>query len=581
MSDPSPVQRCLLATEVLDLICTEIWYSPRDSLEDRRGETLAALACTCRAWSDVALDRLWHDIRGISPLLCCLDLWEDANGSWTIKRPLTDSDRATFCRYASRVRRLLRVASSDEDTPAAHYALSLISDSCILPNLCRLEWDTQNPVAFHYIRQYLNPGLKELYISFLEQQQEQLNILFTIPAVFSPNIKSLQIRVKSASQSDPSRLSLTLPSWNHLFVLELPDLTFDGLSQVAQMRNLATLKLSRLSSLWITSGIGDRSSQHSRQPLKFAMFDPPFPVLQHLDIATSSAPMSAVIDLIRTFQAARLQSIKLFFCNKGDTLDDLDNLIQSLAGHCDLQSLRAFYYSHEYLAGSFASLIRPLLGFHNLRSFRLFNSHYLPISQAEATQIQKALPNIEQLVIDSHCKPQGEPMSNLLTLLPFTHCQKLKYLTVHIDASDKCAREQLRKRSSCFSDVRNYSLRKLDVGKAPISHKEFVASFLADVFPNLEEITFDDCQDTSCARRWHYVEEVLLPLLSRARMREQHRLGIKTPTAPEDFTANWGKRISVLLEADDEDWSDEEKVEASRSRLHALRSSNRLVPSFF
>ncbi|KAJ3552680.1 hypothetical protein NP233_g12821 [Leucocoprinus birnbaumii] len=216
MKDTSFIQPCWLITEILDLICAEIWYLPRDLIEDTREKTLVALARTCRAWSDVALDRLWHDIRGVSPLLYCLGLGKDANGSWvsrndcpstvllkpyrlrdilqTIQRPLTDTDRATFRKYASRVRRLL--VPPDEDTPAAHHALSLISDSCILPNLCRLEWFTQNPAAFHYIRQYLNPQLKEFSIGFIKQQQEQLDILSTIPAVFSPNIRILQVKTE-------------------------------------------------------------------------------------------------------------------------------------------------------------------------------------------------------------------------------------------------------------------------------------------------------------------------------------------------------------------------------------------------
>ncbi|KAF5359730.1 hypothetical protein D9756_003049 [Leucocoprinus leucothites] len=553
MSSFSPAQRCLSNTELLDLIYAEIWYSIRSSRRDK-SRTLVTLAQTCQVWSEVALNYLWRNLRGISPLLRCLpDFWNVVDGIVTIKRPLTDADRTTFGKYARRVQTVF--TAPNKETPTAHHALSLVSDGCILPNLRKLEWKVTNPSAFYYIRHYLHPRLEELNVIFNVGQPEQFDVLFTIPAVFSSNLHCLRILdmpvMARALQYSSSRISHALPAWNHLSVLEIPDVTFDGLMSVARMSKLRELKIYQLRSLWVGSDPVVTGPVYSKQQNHHALLalNPPFPVLQNLHLCTHEIAMPAVTDLIRTFQAAELHSLNLRFAGLEDSTSDLADLFRELVDHCNPQALKEFRYSHTHLRETFSSLIQPLFSFSTLKVLWISSVRPFNLSEQEATQIVESLPDIEQFSADNGWQRSGDTPSNTLSvLIPFTACNKLKHLSISLDATDK-------------PRGRVYAGKQTDFPRHEILH------FKGSVLEHHQSPT----KNFSHAKRWCYIEEILLLMLSRAREREYRRMGVETSIPSEDWTSNWGRRLNAALEEEDGDWSDKEMVDARRKDLQSLR----------
>ena len=69
------MHHCLTILDIIKVIFD--FYDPVKSEEDKR--TVVALARTCQAFGDPALDRLWYSLESQHPLFKCLpqDSWEE------------------------------------------------------------------------------------------------------------------------------------------------------------------------------------------------------------------------------------------------------------------------------------------------------------------------------------------------------------------------------------------------------------------------------------------------------------------------------------------------------------------------
>lgn len=443
------------------------------------------------------------------------------------------------------------------NTAAAHHALSLLSSSCPLPNLKRLHWTRADPSTFHYIRQYLHPRLEALYINFDISHPEQVGILFTIPALYSPHISALRIPPRFRPSCDPIYFSRALPAWSHLSILIVPDITLEGLICVAQMPHLKELAIYELLSLWICPFDAPLSTR-TKLLQSITTLERTFPVLEDLDITTRGLSIVEVTKLIALFHEAELHKLKLNINYLGDTMDDTADLFQAVRDHCSTSSLEELILLHADLPPTSFSVIQPLLSFHKLKALHICGGHHMSLSEQETAQIAKSLPDIKEFITSVG---MPEPPNNLLALIPFTACSKLQRLSISLDASDKATRNALRKRTNRFSVTQNFALRVLNVGDSPISHKEFVASFLSDIFPNLEDIKHV-CFEETHTRRWNHIGNVLLPMLRRARNRQYCRMSPETlPVITKDVVPQsiFAQRREAFEEHDG-DWSDEEEV---------------------
>ncbi|OAX39540.1 hypothetical protein K503DRAFT_689406 [Rhizopogon vinicolor AM-OR11-026] len=105
---------------------------------------LAALARTCRAFKEPALDTLWKNIYGFEPLISSLPegvVKRTTEGKLTLTRPLSLSDWNIIDQYTHRIRSLtIGYRPSANIDERVVQALVCTPSSALLPNLRCLEW---------------------------------------------------------------------------------------------------------------------------------------------------------------------------------------------------------------------------------------------------------------------------------------------------------------------------------------------------------------------------------------------------------------------------------------------------------
>lgn len=467
-----------------------------------------------------------------------------------------------FHKYAQRVRLFSQYSTRPPQILIFRTLLSY-SNGHPLPKLEGLTWMPHEAEVFPYLRLFLCPSLKCLNISFDARHQEQFGFLSTIP-VSSPSISSLcidlthySISLDSASVEgflDP------LETWRNLSELQLRNVPLDGLLCTAGIPKLKKLKVTLAN---VSEGLPPDSSQLQLHPL-LRTPDHPYPALEELGI-WNIHNSGIALQFFRALKSVRLSRLDLGFTGHHDTLDAFRSLFFSLGRCCDMGSLKVFQFSHHRLQFPFSVVIEPLLTFTELREVRICLEHAVGVSEKQMIQIASSWPHIELLhIAPSAAAPSDPPSSTLLSLVPLANgCPKLRELSIWVNASDAATRRTLRANPGKAKGVRNSSLWSLNVGCSPISHKELVASFLFNIFPNLEDISpkYTQWNNSQHTRRWQYVAQVLLPMLSRARyghsstgQAREGRLG--------DYTRRgWTARyLSDKVEERDGEWSDSEQL---------------------
>ncbi|KAK0436410.1 hypothetical protein EV421DRAFT_2038747 [Armillaria borealis] len=110
----SPGESVLYNQDLLSIICDDLWTPPVQKLDPEGTNThpLAALASTCSAISEMALNRLWKHIDGLSPFF---DIFKYTSYAGTTDPPglyrvipeeVTQAEWERFALYAQRVRSL-------------------------------------------------------------------------------------------------------------------------------------------------------------------------------------------------------------------------------------------------------------------------------------------------------------------------------------------------------------------------------------------------------------------------------------------------------------------------------------------
>ncbi|KAF9445525.1 hypothetical protein P691DRAFT_264583 [Macrolepiota fuliginosa MF-IS2] len=547
--DLGAMQQCLAIPEIFDLICRQVRLKGLKIQENTTA--LAALARTCRAWSDIALDNLWYTIFGISSLVRCMpqDLWCLERGVLTFRRPLMTSDIHVLRKYASRVRVLdhREYPGSFVWAHASIYQmLHFSSNDCLLPRLEELRWAPKSGAGtFHFIHLCLSPRLKVLDLTFDPNHTEHLGLLDIIPTIFCPHISKLSI------YNFPPVLAELVPSappaWSPLTSLCMGDVTLKDLVYIAKLPALEHLTFDELSSLWTPQSSEAATGTQLLESLH--AIERPFSTLKILTMKVYM-PVKAVTKLFELFQDTKLAQLDVDLRYLIDTANGLSGLIETVTRNCHVDSLKNFKLS--YLISNnltFSTVFRPLLKFHTLERVDIQGFFAMILTNEEAVKIASSLPKIRFLSLPSRAQSFGliprdsnRPLPTLLALLAFAKCTELQYLSLEIDASDEVARHVLWKKLD-KERIRNYSLRTLSVGWSPISHKEFVASFLSDVFPNLEDVDSSlvmGRDDERRHHRWQYIGRILLPMFGWMREREYKRMGVRvTRHSPWQGSARW------------------------------------------
>ncbi|KAF9451450.1 hypothetical protein P691DRAFT_773118 [Macrolepiota fuliginosa MF-IS2] len=561
------MDRCLSIPEILHLIFCDIEKESRSEREKYR--TLLSAASVSHAWSQVALDYLWRSICGVHCLIRCMpNLWTIVDRELILTRSLKASDLHVLEKYTPRVRTLI-VGSSGPIVPLWVYqALLLSSQHPLLPNLEVLEWRPSSDQVnyFPFVRSFMASGLKDLELVVNFKEYDQVSFLTIVPRL-CPNITRLCLGMTGYRDTlavGVENFSDIFHDWHNLTTLVVTDLTLDGLVCVAAMSSLRSLEIQRAKCLWKSSLSGDKDPTRLLNALE--SLNPPFPALQSLEI-TTRMPVAIVTNLLALLRNAELIRLTVSVDSITDTVDDLAKLFLVLAEHCDHGSLKKIIFGHSNPRVIFPFLVlQPLLQFSALQYIDIELSPAaigLTVSENQMLQMVSAWPDIRVLRITPDAGRNLNSPTTLLALLPIIKCTKLRHLGLSLDATDAAARRVLRDPGRPKGQ-RNYTLRTLDVGiGSPISHKEFVAKFLSESFPNLDDIASDGSPDSSTTRRWRYVARVLLPLLGGNQM-ECGNMGFegavgRTANPVKGSAREWAEKVEKM----DGDWSDPEIIRAN------------------
>lgn len=177
---------------------------------------------------------------------------------------------------------------------------------------------------------------------------------------------------------------------------------------------------------------------------------------------------------------------------------DVDEFFTKMAEHCSPTLLKRFYgFQDEFQDDAVddnvqvVETLRPLLSFHNLEYVWLNGCmSFEEVNNAFIRELAKSLPRIQEL--DFGCPscwglPSRVTLDGLLAFCEF--CPDLRGLGITFDASSEdspLSSQGSRTRSSC-----NPRMKYMHVGhsRIRIDQVEAVAEFLAEIYPNLSELT--------------------------------------------------------------------------------------------
>ncbi|KAF5376488.1 hypothetical protein D9615_008647 [Tricholomella constricta] len=474
------MHHCLSIPEIVHLICSQC-----DSLFD-----LAALARTCRTFSEPAQDGLWYEIGDLIPLIKCMpeDLWKspeeitpDEEALIVFQRPIVSTDWPRFIIQSQRVRAL----GSDGSPELGHVDFQMLtfaaSGLSLFPNLKELYWfEASDRIPF--ILPFLGPSLTTITLSGGEPSLARLQLsAFTTFCMKCPNLTV--IRIEDAAYNDVqngiSVLSAAICQLHKLETAILGDITTDAYRHLAMLPTLKSLRLL----LEIDPPI----------PLPLLLDSPPFSALERFQIDSGRLLHGAW--MLNT-SSCSLRALEVDYWEK-TVESDWRIFFSTILQRCGLSALTAFKVrSREnplsinhaaFLARPPLRMehIAPLLAFHSLQSLVMQPIEGFDLDDASLEQLAKALPRLKALMLGvftnaiSLAKRPRVTLSSLGTLARY--CPNLEHVGLHLDACIPCAAETT-------SSTRHTSLRCLVFGKSPIEDVMMVARFLSQMFPNIEDI---------------------------------------------------------------------------------------------
>ncbi|KAF7791548.1 hypothetical protein EIP86_002564 [Pleurotus ostreatoroseus] len=397
------MHRALYVAEIAEEIakaCLIGNYDLESNLQDVEGRAaLFALAQTCHALSEPALDALWSFQHGLPNLIRTMpsDLWQDEETEhstvdcnaetqqWSttqlhfIRRPET-LDWMRFDYYAKRIRVFeydealcwVDVASNVYDAISAR--LTSLSSS-LFPAAVSLRWEAD--IFFPYISLFLSPSIRTLTISTVQAEERLVDMLASLPAKCR-YLKKLEVYSGTSSTMPPPSLSC----WSEFQdVRGFADLhhssdPMDWLPPLAALPDLLDLSLSI-----------SNSTMHSTS-LKTTI---PFPSLSRLALFTDNIPQCVRILSSCQFDALRDLTLNAYD-GVTDTIRDFSLAMSQSIPSSSLRSFSVFDYSsrvaNEAVSVDLSSLT-GLLQFSNMRRIRLDVRYTIHVADASLCALSR------------------------------------------------------------------------------------------------------------------------------------------------------------------------------------------------
>ncbi|KIJ62325.1 hypothetical protein HYDPIDRAFT_30580 [Hydnomerulius pinastri MD-312] len=212
--------------------------------------TLAALARTCKVFTEEALNILWAELSDLSPLVRCLpeDSWTCTHGDdgecYSFMKLLKEQHWATIRGYTRRVRAL----TCAPHTPCLDRA-SVVALCCplvtlpLFPNLQRLRWHDRGKQIFPFIHHFVGPKLTHLDFDcdVPTWGVGELSVLVSLPRL-CPDLKTVALPRGSWPELC-SAVSDTLCGWALLKTVHCDYLNESALRHLGRVQSLEELSL--------------------------------------------------------------------------------------------------------------------------------------------------------------------------------------------------------------------------------------------------------------------------------------------------------------------------------------------------
>ncbi|KAJ3553852.1 hypothetical protein NM688_g3399 [Phlebia brevispora] len=452
----STMHRALYIAEIAEGIAKAcLWgcYDLESNLQDAEGRaTLYALARTCRALEEPALDALWSYQHGLVNLIRTMPphLWKEEQTRsypagcntdtqhWsTTQLSLTGhpkaSDWTRFDYYARKV----RAFGYDEAlrwTDVAHNVYHALSahrtsiSSPLFPALTSLRWEAD--IFFPYITLFIGPSLVALTMSTVSAEARLAEVIKTLPSTCR-HVRKLEVYVGSSSTMPPPSLSC----WS-----EFKDVR--GFSNGSVPISDPAEWLPWLASL---PNLEDLSLSVFASAARGLSLNPPIPLpsLSRLTLFTDD-----ISQCTRILGSCRFPSLRDVTVNAyGGVTSAIQGLSSALAQStqpASLQSVSIYDYSprsnSDPISTNLASL-NGLLQFSNMRHIRLDVRYTVHITDSTLRLISRSWPRLESLELNwvGHCGYESRlrmPMPTLSGLVDFVaSCSSLRTLSLVVDTS--------------------------------------------------------------------------------------------------------------------------------------------------
>ncbi|SJL05205.1 uncharacterized protein ARMOST_08571 [Armillaria ostoyae] len=501
-SASGPTKEVLCNSDLLGIIC---WFV-RDTLGSK---TLCALALTCHATRDMALDYLWQDISGMEPLLSIFPhtVSSRSNLPWIPPNAISDETWARFDRYSSRIRSITLAARSRIlHSPTIFLRLAELKQEPLLPKLQKLIVDVAFAADTSVLLFLSSPLLDEVEITFPSDPEADMapmsiwTVGWKVPGLRSLTFTHHLHQVDYPSPPEPVFPFSSFPHLRQLRKLNIKtySVDFSCLVQLSSLPHLAELQV-----------IVARSGNPQQRLSQIA-----FPSLESLDVAADVSLMPSILRLIRQGSLTSLTYRNWLDPNFIGFADSLQAFHAEIVSRFpSLTSLTLNYCPYDYTPPSreedresLRAVMQPLYDLSRLQIF-VYNSVPCMHNDAVALRLATSWPEIRTLCVSNLLGTS--PTYRILAALA-THCPFLTRLIIPITFPENY--DPLPD-DGVFSH-RLHTLLVYD-GKVDRQHAS-VAHYLDRMFPFLVLVEGGE--------GWDLVESIILKACQPARWEQLQRL---------------------------------------------------------
>jgi hypothetical protein len=470
--------------------------------------TLAALARTCSAFHDIALDILWQQFGTIARAIQCMphdswggDMSKSESGCICLKlhRHLTKDDWNIFRRYALRIRHLSLATQDvrrgktlivDIDDELLACLASMDPTQPLLPNLTSLEWIIYDERDLRLIRRIITNSLTSLFLEvWAISPVPDLQQFISSIAPTCPSLQNFTVHSVALSSHLRDSVSQTLRHLHNLTTIHCGILDAEVMDHLSRLPSLLELKFAL-----------QPDAQFQNELL--------FEQLQVLDVHAQD--ISSAVDLVSRMRN-KLTNLSIF-SDDHTGASVLAHLFRRLSTSVSHYSLRRFQImvAERPPQDSFSVLnledLHPLLSFNRLTHVHLDVGCGISLDDVAALELAQAWPNIVQLMLNKFLEtPLPSSMSPIGLLCFLKHCSNLMELTLEIDFS--FIEEQDDQWYHWLGDTTHGHLSVFDVTYSKIHDATKVAAFLSCVLPRTVHVLYswihalDDQREY--AERWN------------------------------------------------------------------------------